>query len=234
MLKCILMDIEGTTSAIDFVHKVLFPYASQKLQSFILSHIHDPPIQDILFKAASALNINDLNEETIPDLVKGLKSWIDQDLKHPALKALQGYIWEAGYKQQDYTGHIYDDVLPNWQLWRTRNLKLAIYSSGSIKAQKLLYQHTEYGDLTAYLSAYFDTTTGPKKQQASYKKIADILELNTEEILFLSDAEQELSAAQEAGMQTIQIVRPGTPSSEKFATASDFNAISETIPAHLL
>ena len=164
MIQFILMDIEGTTTSIDFVHKTLFPYATIHLADFIRHNRDEEHVQLEL----NAVQKTVLEEEgiTIDEeaSVTKLLEWINMDRKHTALKALQGYLWKEGYETGQYKGHLYADVLPNWQKWKKDGLSLGIYSSGSVAAQKLLFGYSVEGDLTPYLSAYFDTKIGHKRE----------------------------------------------------------------------
>ncbi len=220
------MDIEGTTTSIDFVHKVLFPYASRHLGDFVRKNQDDPEVKAALKEVENTL----IEEEGgitlgVEDCITKLLDWIEQDRKHPALKTLQGLLWKKGYETGKYKGHLYDDVIPHWEKWQEAGLQLGIYSSGSVAAQKLLFGYSEAGDVTPYLSAYFDTKVGHKKEVHSYQKISEQLDLDPEQVLFLSDVGQELDAAKQAGMQTVQLVRPGTKAVENHQVVRDFSEI---------
>ncbi len=221
----ILMDIEGTTTAIDFVHRTLFPYARTHMAEFLAAAGVDPEVAAALAETAATM-IDEGASSTSPEaLLATLMSWIDQDRKHPALKRLQGMIWARGYREGHYQAHLYDDVRPAWDAWRARGLSLGIYSSGSVQAQKLLFGHTPEGDLTPYLSHYFDTAVGHKREAESYRRIAAALALAPERVLFLSDIPEELDAAREVGMATTQLLRPGTTPSDRHPTALCFDQI---------
>ncbi len=144
-------------------------------------------------------------------LIKQLIEWLDEDKKVTPLKTLQGLIWEAGYHKGDFKGHVYQDAAENLKAWKAKGLDLYIYSSGSVYAQKLLFAHSEYGDLTPLFSGYFDTHIGGKKEQASYCNIARELGIPADQILFLSDIKEELDAAKAAGFQTLWLTRDSTP-----------------------
>jgi len=207
-IRCVLTDIEGTTTDIEFVHNVLFPYSAQHLPQYVMDHENDPEVQECLAMVRTTLkDENDVDDAHAHTCIQALLHWVATDRKHTALKALQGLIWKTGYETGAYQSHVYPDVLPALQRWRAKGLVLAIYSSGSIAAQKLLFAHTPHGDLTPYFSHYFDTTVGGKKEVASYQSIAKALELPPEAVLFLSDMEPEVEAAEEAGMQVIQLQR---------------------------
>ncbi len=225
MIRFVLMDIEGTTTSISFVHEVLFPYARTHLAEYVQRRAGDPRVREAL--AAVKATVEEETGRAIADdaAIQQLLRWIEEDRKHTALKSLQGYLWKAGYETGEYRGHIYPDVLPVMQQWRERGIRMGIYSSGSVAAQKLLFGYSEEGDLTPYLSAYFDTRTGHKREVDSYRKIREKLNLPAADILFLSDVPAELDAAREAGLQTTQLVRPGTPASDRHPVAKDFYEI---------
>ena len=157
--------------------------------------------------------------------VSQLVRWIDEDRKITPLKSLQGLIWEAGYRNGDFKGHVYDDAARRLREWFDGGLKLFVYSSGSVYAQKLLFGHTEFGDLTPLFSGFFDTHTGPKQEVQSYRKIAEVVGLAPGEVLFLSDIGAELDAAQAAGMRTCQLLREGAIPDPAHRQAADFDAI---------
>ena len=207
-IRCVLMDIEGTTTAIDFVHSVLFPYSAQHLPQYVMDHEDDATVQECLSAIRQTLlDENDVTEAHTHTCIQALLHWIATDRKHRVLKNLQGLIWKTGYETGAYQSHVYPDVLPALQRWHAKGLMLAIYSSGSVAAQQLLFGHTPHGDLNPYFSHYFDTTVGGKKEMASYQAITKALALPPEAILFLSDMEPELEAAEEAGLQVIQLQR---------------------------
>ena len=194
-LKVILTDIEGTTTDISFVHDVLFPYSAKHLSSWVRNHLELPITQDILQQVRSISEKSNLDVE---GCIGQLMSWQSEDRKITPLKTLQGLIWEEGYHKGELKAHIYPDSVEYLKKWHDTGLTLAVYSSGSIAAQKLLFRNTSMGDLTPLFSAYFDTTTGSKKESQSYVTIANELSVLPQEILFLSDSLQELVAASEA------------------------------------
>lgn len=209
-IKYILTDIEGTTSSVSFVYEVLFPYFKD--------HIQDLPklssINEVKQAFAEVIEIVEQEEQkhltTTEEVLHYLRLWCEQDRKITPLKNLQGLIWKSAYESGDIKGHVYEDVPTALNQWRAKGLKLGVFSSGSIAAQKLLFRFSDYGDLTAHFSNHFDTTTGSKKESTTYTSIAKFLGLEPNEILFLSDIEAELQAAQEAGMQTTQLLRAET------------------------
>jgi enolase-phosphatase E1 len=206
MIRAIVTDIEGTTSSISFVHDVLFPYAREHMRAFVCRSVQDgratPHINDVRLQTGRLdMSLNEVADQLI--------QWIDEDKKITPLKALQGMIWEEGYKNSDFKGHVYADAFECLKQWQQQGVKLYVYSSGSVYAQKLLFGYSDFGDMTPLFSGYFDTTTGPKVEPESYRKIATALDLPAQEILFLSDIEKELEAASSAGMKTVWLVRKG-------------------------
>jgi len=203
MTKAILTDIEGTTTSIDFVHKTLFPYARERLRRFLKAHAKDPAVRKELAEV-SRLEGRELTLDAAADV---LEKWIAEDRKITPLKQLQGLIWRKGYEAGELKGHVYPDAPDHLRQWHDRGLKLYVYSSGSVEAQKLIFGHTDYGDLTPLFSGYFDTRVGAKKEAASYRKILLDTGLSGSDVLFLSDVGEELDAARQAGMKTCQLLR---------------------------
>jgi enolase-phosphatase E1 len=198
MPRAILTDIEGTTSSIAFVAETLFPYARERLPAFVA--VHPDETAPILAEVAAM---------EPGDPIATLTRWIDEDRKATPLKALQGMIWADGYRERAFTGHVYPDAVAALRRWHAAGIALYIFSSGSVAAQKLLFGHSDAGDLTPLFSGYFDTTTGPKREAASYRAIADAIGRPADEILFLSDTPQEIAAAREAGLSALLIDRDG-------------------------
>ena len=202
-VSAILTDIEGTTSSISFVKDVLFPYARRALPGFVRDHRDDPEVRRWLDVVATEHG-SICNDDVI---VETLQGWIDQDRKHTALKALQGMIWQAGYRDADFTAHIYPDAAPALRDWHARGYPLYVYSSGSVPAQKLFFGYSDAGDLTPLFSDWFDTEVGGKREADSYRAIAGRIGVPANAILFLSDVVEELDAAREAGLQTVLVDR---------------------------
>jgi enolase-phosphatase E1 len=227
-IAAILTDIEGTTSSIDFVKDVLFPYAREKLPAFVVTHADRPEVQHWLHEAAREAGLVSASQQEIIEL---LLRWIDEDRKITSLKALQGMIWADGYASGEFKSHVYPEVAENLRKWQAQGIRLYVYSSGSVAAQKLLFGYSEAGDLTSLFSGYFDTEIGTKRDADSYRRIAEAIGTAPEQILFLSDVAAELDAAVAAGIQTIQLVRP--PAADIAGTheqVSDFNQISVVRP----
>ncbi len=211
MIRAIVTDIEGTTSSISFVKDVLFPYAWKEIPAFVREN--EKQVVGLLDDVRAIEKNPELSTD---EVIATLQRWIDEDQKITPLKALQGMIWQAGYAAGDFKGHIYDDALEALQRWHAAGIKLYVYSSGSVPAQKLLFAHTPKGNLTPLFSGYFDTSTGPKLEAESYRKIARQINAPVNTILFLSDNPQEISAATEAGMETILVDRENnSPNSVK-------------------
>ncbi|MCP8688638.1 acireductone synthase [Marinobacterium sedimentorum] len=222
-IKAILTDIEGTTTDIAFVHRVLFPYAYERLADYLRAHADESAVQAILEQARSELKSPDADLER---LIGAFRHWIEQDLKVTPLKALQGLIWVQGYQQGDFRGHLYEDAHRLLQQWHAQGIELYVFSSGSIKAQQLIFGYSDYGDLTPLFSGYFDTTTGPKREAQSYSAIVASIGCSADEILFLSDIEQELDAARTAGMHTRLVARAEPPAAPGHEWVSRFDDIS--------
>ncbi len=225
MIKVILTDIEGTTSSISFVKDTLFPYARKHLPAFVVTHTDDPAVQHWLHEAAKEAGLVSATQQ---ELIALLQRWIDEDRKSTALKALQGMIWEEGYRNDEYRAHVYDDAVPALRAWQQQGLKLYVYSSGSVAAQKLFFGFCDAGDVTPLFSGYFDTEVGPKRSADSYRAIADDIGLPADQILFLSDIVEELDAARAAGMKTTLLARPPStcPANHTHPCVADFSAIT--------
>lgn len=221
-INTILTDIEGTTSSIDFVHKVLFPYARENLAGFVREHQHDAEISEILREARATAGQPETNVDT---LIGILQQWIADDRKVTALKDLQGHIWKHGYKNGDFTGHMYRDAADYLRRWHDAGIALYVYSSGSVAAQKLLFGHSDAGDLTPLFSGYFDTRVGHKREAQAYSTIAEQIGVPAGDILFLSDVAEELDAATTTGMRTVQLVRDDNVEKGTHAVAHDFGDV---------
>ncbi len=220
--KFILTDIEGTTSSISFVAEKLFPYFRNNILD--LSELTDHPIVKEAFEQTIQLAKSEDGEAiaTEQEIIDKLYEWSVEDRKITPLKTLQGVLWDKGYRDGELKGHVYPEVAANLKKWKEQGIDLGVFSSGSVPAQKLIFGYSVSGDLTPYFSAYFDTTTGGKRDAETYAKIAKALQLQASEILFLSDIVEELEAADSNGFQTIQLAREGmTPSWKHFATSFD-------------
>ena len=238
-IRVVLLDIEGTTTPIAFVHERLFGYVRSHLDSFLTSNWSAPDVQQAV-QVLTAEHSAERNSGSVPAWnvetpqqarasISRYALWLmDLDRKSPGLKALQGLIWLGAYQAGELHGEVFDDVAPAMTKWRQQGLRLAIYSSGSALAQRLLFASTPAGDLTPLIEAFFDTAVGGKKQADSYRAIASSLGCRTGEILFLSDVTAELSAARDSGCAVRLCTRPGNArqaDSDQFAGIESFDAL---------
>ncbi len=191
----------------------LFPYARARLPALIT--YPGPAVQAALASVPG------------PDQLATLLGWMDGDVKAGPLKTLQGIAWADGYVDGSIVGALYPDVAPALARWQAAGIDLAVYSSGSVAAQRLLFRHSVAGDLEGLFSAFFDTATGGKREAASYRSIATACQTAPTDILFLSDVAEELDAADQAGLTTCQLIRPedGTVASGRHRTATTFDAV---------
>ncbi|GAB4433807.1 MAG: acireductone synthase [Turneriella sp.] len=227
-LSGVICDIEGTTSSISFVHKVLFPLSLERMDAFLQEHRSDQAVLAQLGALGQKLYGDQLPEKDLVTLLAPvLKDYIIKDVKDTTLKWLQGKIWKEAFESGAVKGHVYPDVPGALRAWYASGLKLFIYSSGSVEAQQLLFRYSEAGDLTSYFSGYFDTTTGGKREGNSYAAIAAQTGFSPRELLFLSDVVEELSAAESAGVQTCLLLREGATAPPGYAgkSAADFNEV---------
>ncbi|MGB8506884.1 MAG: acireductone synthase [Pyrinomonadaceae bacterium] len=222
-ITCVLLDIEGTSTHIDFVYEVLFPYARAHLKAFLDGHSSD---EDVRADVASLrethaadererLNPPEWREESVEEQLESVVAYIhwlmDSDRKLTPLKSIQGKVWQSGYRTGELRGHVFPDVPRSFVRWHRQKRDISIFSSGSVLAQKLLFANTEAGDLTRYISGYFDTQMGAKLEAKSYRLIADACGRPASEIMFISDVIAELDAAHLASMHTLLCLRPGNP-----------------------
>ena len=235
------MDIEGTTTPIDFVYQVLFPYARAHLEDYLKRNLGSKELERDLLQ---------LREEYVRDLAEGLAppKWVDappdaqlqsvlhydfwlmdRDRKSTGLKSLQGKIWQEGYLKREIESQVFPDVPPALKDWKEKNLDVRIFSSGSVLAQKLLFANTEAGDLSGFLNGYFDTGIGPKTSAESYRRIAAEFHVAASEVLFVSDVIKELDAASSSGMKTSLSIRPGNPPQPKGHAHGIIRSFSEIL-----
>jgi enolase-phosphatase E1 len=228
----ILLDIEGTTTPVSYVFEVLFPFARDNIEAFLETCGEEADVRADLALLRQAYQVeSDLvppweGDEPIA-AVPYIHYLIGCDRKSTGLKSLQGKIWDAGYQAEQLSSQLFADVLPALARWQKAGKAIYIFSSGSVQAQKLIFQYSEAGDLTDYISGYFDTTTGPKRELESYQKIVSSVVVPPEQILFISDVVAELRAAQAAGLQTLFSVRPGnaTDDAEGFPRIDNFDGV---------
>ena len=229
-VRGILLDIEGTTTPISFVHDVLFTYARQHVREYLITHA-DALTDDIALLREEHARDTSSGAQPPPftddaESIANYVHWlIDRDRKSTGLKSLQGKIWREGYTSGTLKSQVFSDVRPALERWHEAGLRISIFSSGSALAQQLLFAHTEDGDLTTFISDYFDTNVGAKGDAESYRRIATKMNLPPVEILFISDVVTELRAATEAGMKTRLSIRAGNPAQSN----TDFFDIIHTL-----
>lgn len=229
MIRVILTDIEGTTSSISFVHEVLFPYATEHMAEFIREG-HQSTLE-ISEQLNAVAEVSGVARDDIEGLIGVLLDWIREDRKETSLKALQGMLWQKGYQEGAFRGHVYPDAADYLQRWHDRGLRLFVFSSGSVKAQKLIFGFSEAGDLTPFFSGYFDTRVGAKKEPDAYRNILNELGVEAETVMFLSDVEAELEAAESAGLKTAWLIREGDRPDTSRPVASDFAEVDALLRA---
>jgi enolase-phosphatase E1 len=201
-IRAVLIDIEGTTSSIAFVKEDLYPYARRHIPDYVREHAG--AISGILDEVRRIEGNASLGA---PQLIAVLLRWMDEDRKITPLKTLQGLVWQKGFDSGALRAPVYEDALHALKQWREGGLKIYVYSSGSVAAQRLLFSHTEQGNLTPLFSGYFDTTTGSKQEAESFRTIARSIGLPAETTLFLSDHTGEIEAARRAGMHAVWVDR---------------------------
>jgi enolase-phosphatase E1 len=225
-IAIVLLDIEGTTTPIAFVHDVLFPHARARVGSFLASHASDDDVRKILedLRTEQRSASGELRTANVVGYVHGL---MDRDRKSGPLKALQGRIWEQGYHDGELKGDVYPDVPAAFARWTADGVRIAIFSSGSVLAQQLLFANSTAGDLSRFLSCHFDTGVGAKGEAGSYRRIVETLGVAAARILFVSDVVKELDAAREAGLRTLLCVRPtaSAPTSNTYDLVESFDTI---------
>jgi len=203
----VVVDIEGTTSSTWFVYDHLYPYSRERFAAYLARKGTDPEVARAVAQVGELIGVADPSDA---EVLAALNGWLDRDEKRTPLKALQGKIWEDGFANGDLTAHFFPDVIPALRAWHAAGIGLAIFSSGSLRAQRAWFGHSPEGDLLPLFRAHFDTeNAGPKRVATSYRAIADALGADPATLLFLSDLDAELDAAREAGWQTIGIRRPG-------------------------
>ena len=226
-VRGILLDIEGTTTPIAFVHDVLFSYARAHVRDFLTANINSEEVQADIALLREERQPTPLDQD-IDSLVAYIDWLIAQDRKSTGLKSLQGKIWREGYVNGSLKSQVYSDVAPALERWHAAGLNVSIFSSGSVLAQQLLFAHTDAGDLTRFIDNYFDTNVGKKGEAQSYLHIATALNLKSEKIMFISDIVAELEAAEAAGMKPVLSIRPGNHpqnDSDRYPTIHNFDQL---------
>ena len=224
-VRAILLDIEGTTTPIAFVHDVLFSYAREHVRDFLEKNVVEEDLA--LLREEREVDVRE-GRNPPASMVEYIEWLIALDRKSTGLKSLQGKIWRQGYEDGSLKAQVFADVPAAFKRWRERGLRIGIFSSGSVLAQQLLFAHTEAGDLTSLIDSYFDTNVGKKGEAESYRRIAEVMGLEPGEILFISDVVGEVEAANEAGMRTMLSIRPGNQPQEKaerYHSVREFDSI---------
>jgi len=237
-IRGLLLDIEGTTTPIAFVYDVLFPFARAHARDFLSRHLASDEVRLDVERLCQE-HAKDLAEQLSPpplvdsselNAIVGYVHWLmDRDRKSTGLKSLQGKIWEEGYRSGALKAEVFPDVPVALERWHNAGLKIAIFSSGSVLAQQLLFSHTAAGNLMKLIDDYFDTTTGPKTAAESYLQISSALQLNPEQILFITDISAEFDSASNAGMLSALCLRPGNPPQPKVDKPRTIRTFDEII-----
>jgi len=203
----IVVDIEGTTSRSTYIHEVLFPYATQRFDSWLTAHADDPAVREILTQVGQEMAAVDPTHDQV---VQALTDWVAEDRKVTPLKTLQGLIWQEGFDSGELVSDFYSDALDALRAWHDAGMPISVYSSGSVLAQRNWYAHSPIGDLTSWVSGYYDTANaGPKRDASSYRAIAEAIGAEPATLLFCSDVVDELDAAHVAGWRVVRVRRPG-------------------------
>jgi len=221
--SALLLDIEGTTTPIAFVFEVLFPYAKRNLRRHLDEHSSSAEYRTLLDR------LRDDRERDQRDVIDHVEWLMEHDRKTTALKELQGRIWEEGYRRGELVGAVFDDVSRAFERSSANRIEIAIFSSGSVLAQQLLFRHSSAGDLSRFISRYFDTTTGSKTSVESYRRIAETMATPPQTITFVSDVVAELDAASAAGINAVLSVRPGNhppPPDHRYPVIRTFDELS--------
>lgn len=214
-MKAILLDIEGTTTTIDFVHETLFSYSKEKMSGFLSENPGGLKTEIGELKKKYAIDFAEqlygrrLDENEPVTIANYLRFLIDTGSSSSFLTSVQERIWLQGYESGELETVVFEDVLPAFERWKKEEIEVAIFSSMSVSVQKTLFGHTDHGDLTVFIDEYFDSSSGAKNEPESYKKITEILGFAPDEIVFISDSTDELDAARKAGLRTILSLRKG-------------------------
>ncbi|MFJ2892140.1 acireductone synthase [Streptomyces sp. NPDC087305] len=229
-VDAVVLDIEGTTSATGFVVDVLYPYSRSRFAALLSERAEDPVVARAI---AQVRELTDSPDADAVQIEKYLNTWLDEDRKATPLKTLQGVIWSEGFARGDLVSHFYDDVVPALRAWHSAGLRLYVYSSGSVAAQRAWFTSSPEGDLLSLVSGLYDTeNAGPKQEPESYRRIAEATGVEPSRLLFLSDRPGELDAAVAAGWHAVGVRRPGEPYFEQgvgdHAEAGAFDEIGIT------
>ena len=224
-VRHVIVDIEGTTSASAFVYDVLFPYARERFAPWIDVHANEAETAAVIASVGAEIGVGDPSHDQV---VEALTEWTDADRKVTPLKTLQGLIWEQGFANGDLTSHFFPDAITALSDWHDAGLPISVYSSGSVLAQRNWYAHSPAGDLTPWMSDYYDTANaGPKRESSSYRAIAEAIDADPGSLLFCSDVVAELDAAREAGWQVVRVRRAGEPHAVEDSAYPEVNEMTD-------
>ena len=221
-IRAIIVDTAGTTTDLNFIQDVLFPYSKKAMADFLTKN-QDNALVDYCISDVKDIALEP--DATLERVTEILNQWIEEDRKVTPLKTLQGLIWKQGYNRSEFKGHIYPDFIDNIERIIAANIRIYSFSSGSVDAQKLLFSHTDAGDLTTHFSGHFDTRTGNKLDKQAYSNICNTISLKPKQMLFISDMVEELKAADAAGMLTSQMVREPNARTAKFKIITSFDEL---------
>ena len=224
-VRHVIVDIEGTTSASAFVYDVLFPYARERFAPWIDVHANETETAAVIASVGAEIGVGDPSHDQV---VEALTEWTDADRKVTPLKTLQGLIWEQGFANGDLTSHFFPDAITALRDWHDAGLPISVYSSGSVLAQRNWYAHSPAGDLTPWMSDYYDTANaGPKRESSSYRAIAEAIDADPGSLLFCSDVVAELDAASQAGWQVVRVRRAGEPHAVEDSAYPEVNEMTD-------
>ncbi|MFF4006605.1 acireductone synthase [Streptomyces sp. NPDC001717] len=209
VVDAVVLDVEGTTSATGFVVDVLYPYARERFGALLAERSDELEVARALAQVRTELGEPDAGPARIE---QALNAWLDEDRKVTPLKTLQGVLWAEGFARGELVSHFYADVVPALRRWHAEGLRLYVYSSGSVAAQRAWFGHSPEGDLRGLVTGWYDTrNAGPKLEAGSFRTIAADSGISPDRLLFLSDRPGELDAARAAGWRTVAVRRPQEP-----------------------
>ncbi|MCF1427943.1 MAG: acireductone synthase [Shewanella sp.] len=222
-IRAIVVDTAGTTTDLDFIHNVLFPYSVKALPEFLERNQHNVLVDNCICDVRDIALEPDASLQRVTEI---LQQWVAEDRKATPLKTLQGLIWKEGYAKGEFKGHIYPDFIEAIKRYTAQNIRVYSFSSGSTEAQAMLFGHSDGGDLTPLFNGHFDTRTGSKLDKQAYLNILNTISLKAKQVLFVSDMQEELKAASAAGLQVCQMVREDSARFSNFRTISNFEQLN--------
>jgi enolase-phosphatase E1 len=224
----VVVDIEGTTSASAYVFDVLFPYAAERFPAWLDQHAGEAATDRIVTEIAQEAGLVNPSHD---EVVATLRAWVAEDRKATPLKELQGLIWQEGFASGELVSDFFPDALVVLRQWHSAGLPISVYSSGSVLAQRNWYTHSPEGNLSSWISGYYDTANaGPKREPSSYRAIAEAIDAEPSHLLFCSDVVAELDAASDAGWQVVRVRRSGEPHAIEDST---YPEVTEMTNIHL-